>query len=100
MSATPARGALPPDALADMKKENGFLHILRHGTGASSIYVVTYHRLEGSGGSTTPQAVEGAQGLIELLEHIGTDFPLTSVRGPLEHILRFRFRAHPHVWLL
>ncbi len=35
MSATPARGALPPDALAAMKKENGFLHILRHGTGAA-----------------------------------------------------------------
>src|SRR6266704_2395049 len=56
MSATPARGALPPDALAAMKKENGFLHILRHGTGADSIYVVTYHRLEGSGGSTAPRA--------------------------------------------
>ena len=99
MSATPARGALPPDALAVMKKENGFLHILRHGTGASSIYIVTYHRLEGSGGSTTPQAVEGAQGLIELLEHIGADFHLTSVRGALEDILRFGSATIPDVWL-
>ncbi len=99
MSATPARGALPPDALAAMKKENGFLHILRHGTGADSIYIVTYHRLEGSGGSTAPRAVEGAQGLIELLEHIGADFHLASVRGALEDILRFGSATIPDVWL-
>src|SRR5258708_36855551 len=100
MSATPARGALPPDALAAMKKENGFLHILRHGTGAGSIYIVTYHRLEGSGGSTAPRAVEGAPGLIELLEHLGPDFHLASVRGALEDILRFASATIPDVWLL
>src|SRR2546425_12868199 len=99
MGATPARGVVPQEAVAAAKKENGFLRILRHGTGASSIYIVTYHRLEGSGGSTTPQAVEGAQGLIELLEHIGADFHLTSVRGALEDILRFGSATIPDVWL-
>jgi hypothetical protein len=99
MSATPARGTIRPEALAVMKKENGFLHIVRYGAGPGSIYVVTYHRLEGKGGSTAPVAVEGAQGLIDLLERIGTDFHLSSVRGALEDILRFGSATIPEVWL-
>jgi hypothetical protein len=99
MSATPVRGAPSPEALAAMKKENGFLHIIRHGAGPGSIYVVTYHRLEGKGGSTAPVAVEGAQGLIDFLERIGTDFHLSSVRGALEDILRFGSATIPEVWL-
>ncbi len=99
MSATPARGLVPQEAVAAAKKENGFLHILRHGSGAGSIYVVAYRRLEGQGGSTVPRAVEGAQGLIELLELIGTDFHLSSVRGALEDILRFGSATIPDVWL-
>ncbi len=99
MSATPVRGALSQEALAAAKKENGFLHIIRHGTGGGSVYLVTYHRLEGRGGSTVPLAVEGAQGLIDLLELIGTDFHLSSVRGALEDILRFGSATIPDVWL-
>lgn len=99
MSATPARGTISPEALAAKKKENGFLHIVRHGMGRGSIYVVTYHRLEGKGGSTPPLTVEGAQGLIELLEKIGTDFHLASVRGALEDVLRFGSATIPEVWL-
>lgn len=99
MSATPARGTIRPDALAAIKKENGFLHIVRHGAGPGSVYVVTYHRLEGHGGSTAPLTVEGAKGLIELLEQIGTDFHLTAVRGALEDLLRFGSATIPDVWL-
>src|SRR5713101_8233260 len=93
MSATPARGALPPDALAAMKKENGFLHILRHGTGADSIYIVTYHRLEGSGGSTAPQAVEGARGLIELFD----PFALTCTSLPCVALWRTSCASAPRL---
>ena len=89
----------PPGCPRGHEERERLLHILRHGTGADSIYIVTYHRLEGRGGSTAPQAVEGAQGLIELLEHIGTDFHLASVRGALEDILRFGSATIPDVWL-
>lgn len=99
MSATSARGAPAPEALAAMQKENGFLHIVRHGAGPGSIYVVSYRRLEGKEGSTAPVAVEGAQGLIDFLERIGTDFHLSSVRGALEDLLRFGSATIPEVWL-
>jgi hypothetical protein len=79
------------------RKHSGFLHIERHGNGASSVYLVSFHRLEGIGGSTRPLAVEGAEGLLQLLEHLGIDFKLAVVRGALSDTLRLGSATIPEL---
>jgi len=65
----------------------GFLNIVRHGTGLSAIYLVTYHRLDTSERMLKPVLAEGPRHLIELLECLGVDLD-REVRGALEDILR------------
>ena len=97
MSAYATRTALettqaPPQA-------RGFVHIVRHGAGPGSIYVVTYRRLDLQEASPRPVLAEGAQALIDLLEKIGVDFRLAEVRGALEDILRLGSANIPDLWL-
>jgi hypothetical protein len=82
-------------------KTHGFLRIVRHGGGPAAIYVVTYHRLDqhADGSHPRPALAEGAQSLIELLERIGVDFRLGTVRGALEDVLRFGSANIPDLWL-
>jgi hypothetical protein len=80
-------------------KTKGFVHIVRHGTGPSAIYVVTYQRLDRQGAKPKPVLAEGAQPLIDLLERIGVDFHLAEVRGALEDILRLGSANIPDLWL-
>jgi len=80
-------------------RARGFLHIVRHGAGPESIYVLTYHRLAANGTRPRPALAEGAQALIELLERIGVDFSLREVRGALEDILRLGSANIPDLWL-
>lgn len=96
MAATslPGTSGLPDDVAG--RKHNGFLHIERHGTGGSSVYLVSFHRLD-IGGSTRPLAVEGAEGLIQLLEHLGIDFKLAVVRGALADTLRLGSATIPEL---
>ncbi len=77
----------------------GFLNIVRHGSGVSAIYVVTYHRLDGSGITPRPVLAEGARLLIELLERLGVNLELREVRGALEDILRLGSANIPGLWL-
>jgi hypothetical protein len=77
----------------------GFLHIVRHGTGASAIYVVTYRRLDAAGGNPKPVLAEGSGVLIELLERLGVDFNLREVRGALADVLRLGSANIPDLWL-
>jgi hypothetical protein len=100
MSALLSSGSGVAPRLAPAKpKTRGFLHIVRHGTGPSAIYVVTYHRLDSAGTLPKPALAEGAQALIELLERIGVDFHLREVRGALEDILRLGSANIPDLWL-
>lgn len=77
----------------------GFLNIVRHGAGPSSIYVVTYHRLDGLEIAPKPVLAEGARLLIELLERLGVNLELREVRGALEDILRLGSANIPGLWL-
>jgi hypothetical protein len=102
MSATPARPATDAGLVQDKPKTRGFLHIVRHGAGAGTTYVVTYHRLDRAPNHTEPHPhpmlAEGAQPLIELLEQLGVDFRLGEVRGALEDVLRFGSANIPDLW--
>lgn len=97
MAATPVPGTSVPANEVALRKHSGFLHIARHGTGSNSVYLVSFHQLEGAGGSSRPLAVEGAQGLIHLLEQLGIDFRLAVVRGALEDILRLGSATIPEL---
>ena len=97
MSASAPRPALSQNA--NIPSAKGFLHIVRHGTGPLAVYVLTYHRLGGSGSSPTPLVAEGAQALLDVLDRIGVDFRLDDVRGALEDILRLGSANIPDLWL-
>jgi hypothetical protein len=95
MSASASRTALtqnPPQTRA-------FLRIVRHGSGPGAVYVLTYHRLDGSNTASRPLLAEGAQPLLDLLDRIGVDFRSTEVRGALEDILRLGSANIPDLWL-
>jgi hypothetical protein len=103
MSALPS-GSGVAASLAPIKPQTrGFLHIVRHGAGPGSVYVLTYHRLEAAldedRARPRPVLAEGAQALIDLLERIGVDFSLKDVRGALEDILRLGSANIPDLWL-
>lgn len=72
---------------------------MRHGAGHSAIYVVTYHRLDGSGTTPQPVLAEGALHLMELLERLGVNMDFREVRGALEDILRLGSANIPGLWL-
>ena len=99
MSAHAARTALEKDRAPANLRTRGFLHIVRHGAGPGSMYVVTYKRLDLQGTISRPVLAEGAQALIDLLERIGVDFQLGEVRGALEDILRLGSANIPDLWL-
>jgi len=103
MSALSSGSGLVASRTPEKPKARGFLHIVRHGGGPSAIYVVSYHRLASGlnriGAHPKPALAEGAQALIELLEHIGVDFALKEVRGALEDILRLGSANIPDLWL-
>ena len=98
MSATPSPAPMA-SPVAVGRPARSFLRIVRHGSGPSSIYVVTYHRLDRPSGQARPVLAEGAQQLIELLERIGVDFAVSEVRGALEDILRLGSANIPDLWL-
>ena len=99
MSALPSGSAVAAKLAPEKRKARGFLHIVRHGAGPQSIYVLTYHRLDGEGGRPRPALAEGAQMLIEMLERIRVDFSLKEVREALEDILRLGSANIPDLWL-
>jgi hypothetical protein len=102
MSALPSRPAMDAGLVQHKPKTRGFLHIVRHGAGPGTMYVVTYHRLDRGLDQAEPHAhpmlAEGAQPLIELLEELGVDFRLGEVRGALEDVLRFGSANIPDLW--
>src|SRR5258708_23560881 len=84
--------------LAPVKpKTRGFLHIVRHGGGASPIYIVKYHRLDPEGTLPKPLLAEGAHALFEFLQRIGVDFRLAEGRGALGDILLLGSTHIPHL---
>jgi hypothetical protein len=101
MSALPSGSAMAASLAQQKPKTHGFLHIARHGTGPSAMYVVTYHRLDHdkAGLLPRPALADSAQSLIELLERIGVDFRLGEVRGALADVLRFGSANIPDLWL-
>ena len=99
MSASPSRPAQASKPAPAAPRAHGFLRVVRHGASASSIYVVTYHRLDLDGALPKPVLAEGAQALIDLLEKIGVDFRRGEVRGALQDILRFGSANFPDLWL-
>ena len=99
MSASASRPAQASKLAPAATIAHGFLRVVRHGASASSIYVVTYHRLDLEGALPKPVLAEGAQALIDLLEKIGVDFRRGEVRGALEDILRFGSANIPDLWL-
>ena len=99
MSAKGSRAQVVQQMAPPAPKARGFLHIVRHGAGASATYVLTYHRLDHPGPSPKPLLAQGAQSLIELLERIGVNFQLGDVRGALADILRLGSANIPDLWL-
>ena len=85
-SPAPAITSQSPHSPAPLAR--GFLNIVRHGAGLSAIYVVTYHRLDGSGIAPKPILAEGALHLMGLLERLGVNMDFREVRDALEDILR------------
>ncbi len=79
----------------------GFLHIVRHGTGSGTMYVVTYHRLqrEAKPVLAQPLLAESPQLLIDILEKVGVDFRLREVRGALADVLRLGSANIPDLWI-
>lgn len=99
MSAHATRTALTAIPVPVTQKTRGFLRIVRHGAGPSSIYILTYQKLVTNGVTPKPVLAEGAEALIDLLEKIGVDFRVEQVRGALEDILRFGSANIPDLWL-
>lgn len=99
MAAIPLPSASDSGNDLAIAKQSGFLYIARHGAGLSSVYLVSFNRLDEVGGATRPLAVEGAQGLIDLLEQLGIDFKMAVVRGALEDILRLGSATIPDLLL-
>ncbi len=114
MSALPSGSGVAARLAPPKRNTRGFLHIVRHGVAPQTIYIVTYHWLDGEdsgnhaerkqrpwlGASALPKPVlaEGARALIELLERIGLNFHLREVRGALEDILRLGSANIPDLW--
>jgi hypothetical protein len=103
MSVLTSRSALGAGPAEEKPRTRGFLHIVRHGSGAGTMYVVTYHRVE-HGMARDPKALhamlaESAQLLIDMLERLGVDFRLSEVRGALRDVLRFGSANIPDLWL-
>ncbi|HXT23487.1 MAG TPA: hypothetical protein VN749_01525 [Candidatus Eisenbacteria bacterium] len=96
MSASASRTAFTQNPL---QQARAFLRIVRHGTGPGAVYVLTYHRLDGSNAVSKPLLAEGAQPLLDLLDRIGVDFRSNEVRGALEDILRLGSANIPDLWL-
>jgi hypothetical protein len=101
MRALTSRPALGAGHAQDKPKTRGFLHIVRHGTGSGTMYVVTYNRVKLDAGALLPQAMlaESAQSLIDMLERLGVDFRLREVRGALADVLRLGSANIPDLWL-
>jgi len=97
MSASAPRTALTQDP--PPQQARAFLRIVRHGAGPGAVYVLTYHRLDGSNTASRPLLAEGAQPLLDLLDQLGLDFRSTEVRGALEDILRLGSANIPDLWL-
>jgi len=96
-----SRATLRPGHAQDKPKARGFLQIVRHGAGAGTMYVVTYHRVKRDAGAGLPQAMlaESAQSLIDMLERLGVDFRLREARGALADVLRLGSANIPDLWL-
>jgi hypothetical protein len=101
MSRLPSSPARNATYLSTRPKAGGFLHIVRHGSGAGTMYVVTYHRLQMDARVMLqqPMLAESAQLLIDLLERTGVDFRLREVRGALADVLRLGSANIPDLWL-
>ena len=82
MSVSAPRTALTQDPPPHQAR--AFLRIVRHGAGPAAVYVLTYHRLDGSNNVSRPLLAEGAQPLLDLLDQMGVDFRSSEVRGALE----------------
>ena len=91
---SPAVQVSPPPLPA-----RGFLNIVRHGAGASAIYVVTYCRLDRVEITPKPVLAEGARTLLDLLERLGVNLELKEVRGALQDIHRLGSANIPDLWL-
>jgi hypothetical protein len=90
----------PPLQISSLQPPaRGFLNIVRHGSGPTAIYVVTYRRLDRAEITPKPVLAEGARLLIELLERLGVNLQLNEVRGALEDILRLGSANIPDLWL-
>jgi hypothetical protein len=102
MSSIPTRPVMDTRLVQDKPKTCGFLHIVRHGEGPATMYVVTYHFVDHASNHAqarpNPMLAEGAQPLIELLEELGVDIRLGEVRGALKDVLRFGSANIPDMW--
>jgi len=99
MSALPTGTAAVAVKTRESLKARGFLHVVRHGSGLNTFYIVSYHQIARTGVRPKPMLAEGAQALIDLLEKVGVDFRLREVRGALEDILRLGSANIPDLWL-
>jgi hypothetical protein len=88
-----------PSSAPASSPTRAFLHIVRHGEGASAIYVVTYRRLDRPEVQPTPILAEGARTLIDVLERLGVDLRLGEVRGALKDVLRLGSANILDLWL-
>jgi hypothetical protein len=85
--------------VSELSTARGFLTIVRHGSGPSALYVVTYRRLDHHNLTTKPVLAEGANLLIELLEKLGVNLHLSEVRGALEDVHRLGSANIPDLWI-
>jgi len=102
MSAALHRSKAFSELPLEKPRTRGFLHIVRHGSGGGTMYVVTYHSLDRNSPTLSqlafPMLAEGATTLIDMLEGLGVDFRLSEVREALEDLLRLGSANIPDLW--
>jgi hypothetical protein len=99
MEIADAQSPASPIPLSPPPATRGFLNIVRHGSGPSAIYVLTYRRLDRPDVIPKPVLAEGSGPLIEMLDRLGVDLRLGEVRGALKDILRLGSANIPDLWL-
>jgi hypothetical protein len=84
------------------EKKNGVVHIVSRvdpALGKANGFTVTYDRVEAPSDGPEPRQISSAMELLKLLESLGVELSLPSVRGALAELYARGSASIPGVWL-